>query len=145
MSSYGLLTWADRGKAVIIEIVQWVVRALLAIAFIGMGINHLRPRAARVMAKMIPPALHCGSPLTPAVLVLVTGLLEIAGGLGLVIPPTSFAAAICLAVFLVVVFPANVYAAAHPETFRSLAIPLIPRLIAQIALIALVLFAGWPL
>jgi uncharacterized membrane protein len=29
---------------------------------------------------------------------------------------------------LVVVFPANIYASEHPETFRSLSIPFWPRL-----------------
>jgi hypothetical protein len=35
------------------------------------------------------------------------------------------------------VFPANAYAAANPKRFGSLAIPLWPRLLAQVALIGL--------
>ena len=57
-------------------------------------------------------------------------------------PATRLAAAIALAVFLVAVFPANAYAARHPDRFGRLAIPFWPRLIAQLALIALVLVAG---
>lgn len=40
-----------------------------------------------------------------------TGVLEIAGAIGLLVPSTSRAAGICLLIFLVAVLPANVYAA----------------------------------
>jgi uncharacterized membrane protein len=42
----------------------------------------------------------------------------------------------------VAVFPANAYASQHPEKFGRAAIPFWPRLVAQLALIALVLLAG---
>ncbi len=67
---------------------------------------------------------------------------EILGGVGILLPWTRLAAAIALAVFLVAVFPANAYAAQHPEKFGRAAIPFWPRLIAQLVLIALVLLAG---
>jgi uncharacterized membrane protein len=67
---------------------------------------------------------------------------ELAGGVGLVIPWTHAVAAICLAVFLVAVFPANAYAAANRERFGAAAFPLVPRLIAQIVLIGLVIFVA---
>ncbi|KQX07287.1 MULTISPECIES: DoxX family protein [unclassified Leifsonia] len=126
----------------IFEIAQWVVRILLAIVFVGMGVNHFRPGAARIMAKMIPPRMRREGLLAPVNLVRFTGVCEIAGGIGLLIPATQFAAGILLAVFLVAVFPANVYAARHPEIFRSLSIPLVPRSIAQIVLIGLCVFAA---
>lgn len=47
----------------------------------------------------------------PGMLVTITGLLEIAGAVGLLLPQTAAAAAICLAVLLVALFPANVRAA----------------------------------
>jgi uncharacterized membrane protein len=43
---------------------------------------------------------------------------------------------------LVAVFPANSFAARHPERFGRAAIPFWPRLAGQGALIALVLFAA---
>lgn len=123
------------------QIAQFVLRVLLAIVFIGMGINHFRPKAAKIMAKMIPPFLRFEGAFRPAVLVAFTGVCEIAGGVGLLIPATQLAAGILLAVFLVCVFPANAYAAAHPEVFRSLSIPLVPRLIAQVVGIILCVVA----
>jgi uncharacterized membrane protein len=126
-----------------LTIAVWILRALIAVGFVGMGINHFRPRAARGMAKMIPPRMRWEGILRPINLVYFTGACEIAGGIGILIPILSPIAAVALAVFLVAVFPANAYAAAHKETFGSLAIPFWPRLIAQVVLIALVLFAGF--
>ena len=126
----------------------YVIRAFalwgLAVLFVGMGINHFRPDPARVMAKMIPPRMRREGRLRPIVLVYATGVCEIAGGLGLMFPPTRLAASVALIVFLVAVFPANVYASRHKEIFGRGAIPFWPRLAGQLVLIALlVLVAGY--
>ena len=71
-----------------------------------------------------------------------TGLCEIAGGIGLLVPVLHLAAAIALIVFLIAVFPANAYAAQHPEKFGRAAFPFWPRLLAQLALIGLLLFVA---
>src|ERR1700710_864405 len=94
--------------------VGWVLRGIVAVIFIGMGINHFRPRAARGMARIIPPWMRREGSLSPVNLVYLTGVCEVAGGIGILLPWTRLAAAIALAVFLVVVFPANAYAAQHP-------------------------------
>jgi uncharacterized membrane protein len=122
-----------------VEGIQLVLRVILAGAFIVMGLLHFRADAQRTMAKLIPPRLRFTGIANPRNLVIFTGVCEITGGIGLLVPATSVAAAIALAVFLVAVFPANAYAAAHPERFGRLAIPLGPRLAAQIVMIALVL------
>lgn len=119
------------------EIVQWIIRIALAAAFVGMGVSHFRPGPRRVMAKMIPPGLRGRSPATADRLVLLTGVCEIAGGVGLLIPLVAPLAATALIVFLVAVFPANAYAAENPETFKSLAIPFWPRYLGQLAIILL--------
>ncbi|MDO9396059.1 MAG: DoxX family membrane protein [Herbiconiux sp.] len=121
-----------------------VLRILIAVVFVGMGVNHFVPRSVRAMAAMIPPRLREG-PVSPRMLVYLTGICEIAGGLGLLWPPTRLAAGIALVVFLACVFPANAYAAAHKERFGALAIPFWPRLIAQVVLAALVLLVALPL
>ena len=121
------------------EIVQWVVRGVLATIFIGMGILHFVPGPARGMSAVIPPALK--RRVSGVILVRFTGLCEIAGGIGLLVPGIRWVAGIALVVFLVAVFPANAYAAAHPERFGRAAIPFWPRLTAQLALIALVVLA----
>ncbi|MFF1572361.1 DoxX family membrane protein [Leifsonia sp. NPDC058292] len=124
------------------EIVQLIVRILLAAIFIGMGVAHFRRGPRRTMAKMIPPRMRRRGALRPEVLVAITGVCEIAGGIGLLVPATRVPAAVLLAVFLVAVFPANAYAARHGETFGRLATPLVPRLIGQLALIALCVVAA---
>ena len=130
------------------ETVLYVIRAFalwaLAIMFVGMGINHFRRGPARVMARMIPPRLRSEGRLRPIVLVYITGVCEIAGGLGLMIPATRPVASVALIVFLVAVFPANAYAARHPDTFGRAAIPFWPRLAGQAVLVTLLaLVAGY--
>ncbi len=123
------------------DIVQLVLRILLALIFSSMGINHFRPKPARVMAAMIPPGLRRDGVFSPLNLVRLTGGCEIAGGVGILVPVTSFTAGIALLFFLIAVFPANRYASEHPEKFRSLAIPFWRRYIAQLVLIAVILVA----
>jgi uncharacterized membrane protein len=121
------------------EIVQLVVRIALAVAFVVMGTLHFVPGPARGMAAMIPPAMRIVS---PRALVAFTGVCELAGGIGLLLPATRVAAAVCLAVFLVVVFPANAYAAGKTERFGAFATPLVPRAIMQVVLIGLCVFCA---
>lgn len=129
-------------NSVAFDVIGVVVRDLLAVAFIGMGVTHFLPAFQRTMAAMIPPALRWKGVASPRNLVIVTGLCEIAGGIGLLVPATTVAAALCLIVFLVAVFPANVYAAAHKERFGRAALPLIPRTLGQIVLIALLVIGA---
>lgn len=125
-----------------VTIVAWVLRGIVGVIFVGMGINHFVPASARGMARMIPPRMRADGILKPLNLVYFTGACEVLGGIGILLPWTRLVAAIALAIFLVAVFPANAYAAQHPERFGRLAIPFWPRLIAQVVLIALVLLAG---
>jgi len=124
-----------------LETTVMTARIVTAVVFIAMGALHFVPTAIRGMAAIIPPGMR-DKPFSARTLVLLTGVAEIAGGVGLLLEPTRAAAGIALAVFLVAVFPANAYAARHPERFGRIAIPFWPRLIAQIALIALVLWVG---
>lgn len=126
----------------VLNIIGLVLRILLAAAFIGMGVTHFIPAVQRTMAAMIPPALRWKGIASPRNLVIFTGVCEIAGGIGLVVPATTVAAAICLIIFLFAVFPANVYAAAHKERFGRAAFPLIPRAIGQIVLIVLIVISA---
>lgn len=123
------------------ELAQQVLRIILAALFLGMGVLHFVPAPARGMAAIIPPGLRRLGPIRPIHLVWFTGVCEIGGGIGLLLPQTRLAAGIALVMFLVAVFPANAYAARHPERFGRAAIPFWPRLIAQLALIALVILA----
>jgi uncharacterized membrane protein len=121
------------------DLARLIVTIALAAAFIFMGVAHFIPASARTMAAMIPQRLRFVSARR---LVQFTGLCEIAGGIGLLVPVLQLAAAIALIAFLVAVFPANAYAAQHPERFGRAAIPFWPQLLAQLALIALLLFVA---
>lgn len=117
---------------------QLALRGILAVVFIGAGVTHFLPSLQRTMAAMIPPRLRRSVLASPVNLVLFTGVCELAGGLGLLYPPTMVVAAGALVLFLAAVFPANAYAARHPKRFGRVAIPLVPRLIAQLVLMALI-------
>lgn len=121
------------------EVAQWVIRIAVAATFLFMGINHFIPGPARAMAAIIPPALK--QRVSGETIVRFTGLCEIAGAIGLLVPWTRFAAGIGLVLFLIAVFPANAYAAANPERFGRIAIAFWPRYIAQLVLIALVVLS----
>ena len=128
-----------------------VLRVALALLFAGMGISHFVPRVRRGMRAMIPPALRRPGFPSPAVLVAFTGVCELAGAIGLAAPWqllgldwVRWVAGAALVVFLIAVFPANAYAAEHPEKFGRAAFPFWPRYLAQLALIALVTLAAAP-
>jgi uncharacterized membrane protein len=82
--------------------------------FIAAGAMHfIRPA---MYETIVPPQLgHAGA------LVMVSGLAEIAGGLGLMIPRMRRAAGIGLIVLLVAVWPANIYMALDAKHFAALA------------------------
>jgi uncharacterized membrane protein len=125
------------------ESLQWILRGVLTAVFLFMGITHFVPSIARGMAAMIPPAFRRPGWPSSRFLVRFTGVCEVLGAIGLLVPATQFAAGIALALFLVAVFPANAYAAAHPERFGRAAIPFWPRLAAQALLIVLCLLAAF--
>lgn len=117
---------------------QEALRWLLAVAFVGMGVSHFVPSVVTTMAAMIPPVLRRPGLPSPRALVFFTGLCEIAGGIGLLVPPVRLAAGFALIVFLVAVFPANAHAARHPERFGRVAVPFWPRFAGQLVLVGLV-------
>jgi uncharacterized membrane protein len=101
------------------QIVAWVFRGLTALIFLVMGVNHFRPRSARGMARIVPPSMRREGILRPINLVYFTGVCELAGGIGVLLPWTRLIAAIALVVFLIAVFPANAYASQHPREVWS--------------------------
>jgi uncharacterized membrane protein len=83
-----------------------VLRGVLAAAIIVVGVTHfIRPDQ---YARIIPPAFP-----DPIALVYISGVFEILGGIGLLIPWVSVAAAWGLIALFVAVFPANLYQAIH--------------------------------
>lgn len=82
-----------------------LVVGLAAMFCLSASAHFLQPRRAGLIA-MVPPVLP-----RPALLVSLTGVLELAGAAGLLITSTSHAAAACLGLLLIALFPANVHAA----------------------------------
>lgn len=85
--------------------VQVIVLWLLAALFIVAGIAHFT-FLRKDFAQIVPPIFP-----NKDGIVLFTGILEILGGIGLLIPPISYWVGIALILYLVAVFPANIYGA----------------------------------
>lgn len=78
-----------------------VLRVILAVSTIVVGITHfIRPEQ---YARIVPPQLPY-----PFELVYISGFFEILGGMGLLIPFVSVAAAWGLIALFIAVFPANI-------------------------------------
>ena len=88
-------------------------RGALVIMFLFTGISHFTTMKYD-FAAMIPAPLP-----NDLWVIYLTGVLEIAGAIGLLIPQTRKLAGVCLAVYLVAVFPANVYAALNEVPIRG--------------------------
>jgi uncharacterized membrane protein len=90
--------------------------------------NHLRADLIRMVPDVFP---------APGLLVTLTGIAEIAGAVGLLVPRFVRPAAIGLSLLLVCVFPANVYAARAGLTLGGDAVTaLLPRTMFQLVLLA---------
>jgi uncharacterized membrane protein len=88
-------------------------RGALAIMFVFTGASHFTGMK-HDFAAMIPPPLPNG-----LWVIYLSGLFEIAGAVGLLIPRTRKLAGICLVLLLVALFPANVYAALSEVPLRG--------------------------
>ncbi len=106
----------------------------LGVAFVGAGVNHfVMPRAYE---RIVPPSMKDRA----QSLVAVSGIAEIVGGLGVLVPWTRRPAGLGLIALLAAVFPANLYMARTPEDFRK-----IPRwaLYARLPLQPLMMWWAW--
>ncbi|HEU4520844.1 MAG TPA: MauE/DoxX family redox-associated membrane protein [Thermoanaerobaculia bacterium] len=90
------------------------VRIGLVVMLFFTAAAHFAPAMKHDLAAMIPP------PFTGNLAIIyLTGVLEIAGAVGLLIPRFRRPAAICLALLMLAMFPANVYAALNGVTLRG--------------------------
>jgi uncharacterized membrane protein len=103
------------GFAVVPALDSWVVsgRVALATMFLFTATTHFAPMKEDLIA-MVPPAFP-----RPDVLVLLTGLAEIAGAVGLLVPSTTRPAAAGLIVLLAAMLPANISAARRGVRLRG--------------------------
>ena len=114
------------------------LRAGVAAMFLLTGVAHFVGLREDLM-RMVPPAFGA-----PALWVTITGVAELAGALGILLPSTRRLAAAGLALLLIAVFPANVYAALQQIPFGGEpATPLVQRAAEQLLFLAAVLWAGF--
>jgi uncharacterized membrane protein len=115
-----LASWAD------------ATRVGLATMFLFTAAAHFTATRADLI-RMVPPAFP-----RPEALVAATGLAELAGAIGLLVPSLARFAAYALIVLLIAMFPANVHAARSGHTIAGRrATPLAVRAPLQLAWIAL--------
>ena len=89
------------------------------------------------MIAIVPPRLPAAG-----ALVTITGVLELVGAAGLLYPPTRVAAAVCLFVLMLVMFPANVYASRMPNPPRSMTSRLDVRTLEEIVYLGAAVVVG---
>ena len=114
------------------------VRVGLAVMFCFTAAAHFNSMRGDLV-RMVPPFVP-----NPELMVTFTGVCEIAGAIGLLVPRTRRIAAFALIVFLLAVLPANIHAAQSGVTLRgAAATPLVPRVALQCLFIALVWWSGF--
>lgn len=114
-----------------------VLRTALALMFLLTASAHWGKRR-RDLIRMVPPAFP-----RPDLLVTITGVLEILGAVGLLIPSTAPAAAICLSLLLIALFPANIHAARERLNIAGQPVPgLTLRTAIQIVFLAALISAA---
>ena len=85
---------------------------LLAAFFIASGVNHFA--MGRAYRQIVPPRLQGQA----RIVVHLSGVAEVLGGAGVLLPRTRRIAGAGLIALLAAVFPANLYMAREPERFR---------------------------
>ena len=128
------------GKWRVASLDSWpaATRVGLAVMFCFTAVAHFNAMRTD-LANMVPSWVP-----NPKLVVLLTGICEVAGAIGLLIPQTRRAAAVALVLFLIAVFPANVHAAQAGVTLRGEPVtPLLPRTLIQLLFIALTSWSGF--
>lgn len=127
------------GATVVPPLDAWSVSVRLATGgtFVIMGLAHLTP-IGRDVRRLVPPRFR-----HPARVVLLLGLWQLAGGIGLLLEPTRRIAAAALVLLLLLKLPANVRAARRSLRLRGrFSTSPAWRAPAQILWIALVAWSG---
>ncbi|MFG1618799.1 hypothetical protein ACGFI3_39120 [Nonomuraea wenchangensis] len=140
------LAFRSLGALGVARFATWRVSAAhgLAVMLVMTASAHFVPASVTFMPNhanmvaMVPPFVPF-----PAFVVILTGVLELAGAAGLVLERTRRAAGICLALLFVAMLPANVHAALNDVTLGGEpATPLWQRVPEQVLYIAIALWAA---
>jgi uncharacterized membrane protein len=129
---------AGRTRVAAFRDLGFVLRAALGVMFFFTASAHWGKRRPDLI-RMVPPALP-----RPDRLVTITGVLEIFGAIGLLVPITARAACICLVLLLAALFPANIHAARENLTIAERRVPSLPvRAAIQLVFVATLIAAAW--
>ncbi|SON60629.1 hypothetical protein MSIMFI_02125 [Mycobacterium simulans] len=109
----------------------------LAAMFVVTGVAHFAPPLRGDLIAIVPPRLPAPGPL-----VTLTGVLELVGAAGLLLPGTRVAAAMCLLALMLMMFPANVYAARMPSPPKSMTTRLTLRSAEEVVFLAAAAFVA---
>ena len=124
-----------RGRFVPFGRLQKVLRVVLALPLFVSGVGHFV--RMETYASIVPPIFP-----EREFLVILTGIFELAGAIGLLLSRTTRMAATCLGVLMIAVFPANIYVA--NRAVEGLPMPSVPvRTVLQALYLVLLLASGW--
>ena len=116
--------------------IQHILAVVYGLAFIWIGIAHFKD--PQKFVEIIPAFLPF-----PLFLAYLSGAMEIGGGLAIIYPETRVLAGRFLALFLIGVYPANLYMWTNDVAFNGTTFTTsqhILRMIAQLVLIVLALY-----
>lgn len=128
------------GRLGIARLASWVtcLRWAVALMFLVTASAHFGSRRDDLV-RMVPEVFS-----NPELIVTLTGIAEIAGAIGIVLPRLAPYAATGLALLLVAMFPANVKAALEDLTIGGRPVAgVVPRGILQVVFLGAVLLAGF--
>lgn len=103
----------------------------LAAMFVLAGVAHFVAPLRGDIISIVPPRLPA-----PGLLVSITGVLELLGAVGLLLPATRVAAAVGLLLLMLAMFPANIYAARMPNPPKSMTTRLPARTVQEFFFLA---------
>ena len=124
-------------RAAMTPVLKRIGLILVFLWFLFGGVAHFS--LTEVEMRIVPPVIPW-----PRATVLISGVFELLGAVGILIPMTRRAAGIGLFLLTIAVTPANIYMLQHAELFNVPRWALIVRLPFQVALLALILWSSWP-
>jgi uncharacterized membrane protein len=114
-------------------------RAAFVLVFLWFAVGgYFHFAATDTEMRIMPPYIPW-----PRAVVLVSGVFELLGAAGMLIPAVRRAAGVGLFLLTIAVTPANVFMLQHADRFQIAPWVLVARLVFQIALLALILWSTW--
>ena len=127
---------APTGTVAMVPIFKRVCLVLVFLWFMIGGVAHFALTEAEM--RIVPPSIPW-----PRAAVLISGVFELLGAIGILMPVTRRAAGIGLFLLTIAVTPANVYMLQHAELFNVPHWALIVRLPFQAVLLAMIIWSTW--